>query len=206
MPNDIYFVTGIGTEVGKTVVSAILTEALEADYWKPIQAGDLDHTDTDKVREWISNEKTTFHPEAFALQTPMSPHAAAEIDNIHIRSKAIKYPETTNTLIVEGAGGILVPINPTETIADLISTDCKVILVSRHYLGSINHTLLTVNYLRQRNFSIAGIIFNGEEYPSTEEIIKKMAGVRILGRINQEESVSADMIKKYVTHFRSVLG
>ncbi|MEH6405961.1 MAG: AAA family ATPase, partial [Leeuwenhoekiella sp.] len=120
MQKQIFFITGISTEVGKTVASAIITEALEADYWKPIQAGDLDHTDTHKVQKLVSNQKTKFHPSAFNLNTPMSPHAAAEIDGVHIASAEIKVPETTNHLVIEGAGGLLVPISDTETILDLI--------------------------------------------------------------------------------------
>src|SRR6056297_756114 len=139
-----YFVTGIGTEVGKTVASAILTEALEADYWKPIQAGDLDNSDSHKVERLISNDKTVFHKNSFALKTPMSPHAAAEIDQVKITSKKIKRPKTENRLVIEGAGGLLVPISDKETIADLMQPQDRIILVSRHYLGSINHTLLTI--------------------------------------------------------------
>src|SRR5690606_3561748 len=145
-----YFITGIGTEVGKTIVSAILTEALEADYWKPIQAGDLDNSDTDKVKALVSNSKTVFHPNAFALKTPMSPHAAAEIDGVLIEKKKIQRPKTENSLVIEGAGGLLVPINDSETILDLIRPEDFVILVSRHYLGSINHTLLSMEALKNR--------------------------------------------------------
>ncbi len=145
-----YFITGISTDVGKTVAAAIVAQALEADYWKPIQAGDLDDSDTHKVKRYISNEKTQFHENAFTLKTPMSPHAAAEIDGVQIKAKEVKRPETKNHLVIEGAGGLLVPINETETIADLIYKDDKVIVVSRHYLGSINHTLMTIELLKSK--------------------------------------------------------
>ena len=135
-----YFITGIGTEVGKTVASAVVTEALQADYWKPIQAGDLEYSDTDKVKDLISNSKTKFYKNAFALNTPMSPHASAEIDNVSIKSSNIKTPETLNSLVVEGAGGILVPISDTETILDLIEPTDKVILISR----PVSYTHLTL--------------------------------------------------------------
>ena len=115
-----YFITGISTDVGKTVASAILVEALQADYWKPIQAGDLDNSDTHKVQNLISNTKSRFHPNAFALKTPMSPHAAAEIDGISIDIKQIIVPKTKNHLVIEGAGGLLVPINDTQTIFEII--------------------------------------------------------------------------------------
>lgn len=192
-----YFITGIGTEVGKTIASAIMTEALQADYWKPIQAGDLDFSDTHKVKSLISNSKTTFHSNAFALKTPMSPHAAAEIDEVSITSGNIQFPKTQNDLVIEGAGGLLVPISDTETIANLMAPDYKVILVSRHYLGSINHTLLTAEALKMRNLTCIGIIFNGAENRSTEEIIQKMTGLPVLLRIEEEKEFNKEIIKVY---------
>lgn len=201
MQKQIFFVTGISTEVGKTVASAIITEALEADYWKPIQAGDLDHSDTHKVKALISNHKTKFHPSAFELKTPMSPHAAAEIDGVKIASAEIKLPETNNNLVIEGAGGLLVPISQTETVLDLIKPDYKVIVVSRHYLGSINHTLLTIDKLKQSGKTIFGILFSGAENPSTESIIAKMSDVKILGRIDEEPFFDKMVVKEYATVF-----
>jgi dethiobiotin synthetase len=179
-----YFVTGIGTEVGKTIASAIITQALEADYWKPIQAGELDHSDSMKVKSLISNDQSKIHEEAFRLNQPMSPHAAAERDQVQIDISSIKAPLTSNHLIIEGAGGLLVPLNNKETILNLIETlRCEVILVSRHYLGSINHTLMSIEILKQKNIQIKGILFNGDEHKDTEAIISKMSGIRILGRI-----------------------
>jgi dethiobiotin synthetase len=105
------FVTGIGTDVGKTIVSAVLVEALQADYWKPIQAGDLDNSDTQKVQRLVTNTKSQFHKEAYRLNTPASPHYAAELDGIEISLNNIQLPQTTNQLIIEGAGGLMVPIN-----------------------------------------------------------------------------------------------
>ena len=192
-----YFITGIGTDVGKTVVAAILVEALEADYWKPVQAGELQHTDAHSVEELISNSKTVMHDHSYALQTPMSPHAAAEIDEIEIDLAAIEEPATENHLVIEGAGGLLVPLNGQETILDLIKKDYKVIVVSRHYLGSINHTLLTLNELRRRGLEVSGIIFNGDKHPSTETIIKKMGGVKEIGRIDQETVIDRNVVSKY---------
>lgn len=192
-----YFITGIGTEVGKTVVSAIVTEALQADYWKPIQSGDLGYSDTHKVQDLISNTKTKFYPNAYALNTPMSPHAAAEIDNVTIESNNVKTPETLNSLVVEGAGGVLVPISDTETILDLIQPTDKVVLVSRHYLGSINHTLLSAEILKGKGIKNVGVLFNGNEHVSTESIIKKMTGLPVLGRIANEEAINKEMVLKY---------
>ncbi len=200
-----YFITGIGTEVGKTIAAALVTEALEADYWKPIQAGDLEHSDTHKIKSLISNKKTVFHENAYALKTPMSPHAAAEIDNVKIRVSEIEEPATKNHLVIEGAGGLLVPLNKVETIADLIQRDHRVILVSRHYLGSINHTLLTIEALRARDLNCFGIIFSGEEHPSSEKIIAEMSGVEILGRIDQEPYFDRNVILEYGEKFRNKL-
>lgn len=196
-----YFITGISTEVGKTIVSAIITEALEADYWKPVQAGDLDNSDSHKVEKLISNSKSVFHPNSYALQTPMSPHAAAKIDKVAIEIDKITAPKTNNHLVIEGAGGLLVPLNDTHTILDLIQPDYKVIVVSRHYLGSINHTLLTVKLLQEKGFDIS-IIFSGNEHPSTEEIIKKMTGVRVIGRITEEPYFDKNVVKEYADKFQ----
>ncbi|MFG6687963.1 dethiobiotin synthase [Mariniflexile sp. HNIBRBA6329] len=195
-----YFITGISTDVGKTVASAILVEALEADYWKPIQAGELDNSDTKKVQKLVSNSKSKFHPNAFALETPMSPHAAAEIDGISIDIKKIKTPKTKNHLVIEGAGGLLVPINDTQTVLDLIQPSYKVIVVSRHYLGSINHTLLTVNLLKEKGLEVA-IIFSGNEHKTTEDIIKKMTSVPIIGRIDEEPYFDKNVVKEYAEEF-----
>lgn len=200
-----YFITGIGTEVGKTVISAIVTEALQADYWKPVQAGDLEYSDSHKVKELISNSRTVFHPNSFALKTPMSPHAAAEKEGIEISEEKIIEPQTQNDLVIEGAGGLLVPLNDVQTIADLIRSDHQVILVSRHYLGSINHTLLTVEALKKRNLNCIGIIFNGAENPSTEEVISKMTKLPVLLRVSEEKSVDREMVKRYAQQLRRSL-
>ena len=200
-----YFITGIGTDVGKTIASAIITEALEADYWKPIQAGDLDNSDSHKVKKYISNANTTFHNNSYALNTPASPHLAANIDNVVIDIKNIKVPKTKNNLVIEGAGGLFVPLNEKDTIVDLIQPDYKVIVVSRHYLGSINHTLLTIEALKNRNISIAGIIFNGDENSPTEEIILSKTNCKFLGRIENEPYFDQNVVKYYADLFRESL-
>ena len=200
-----FFITGISTEVGKTVAAAIITEALQADYWKPIQAGDLANSDTHKLKRLVSNDISQYHDNAFALKTPMSPHAAAKMDDIIISASKIKRPKTKNTLVIEGAGGVLVPINDTETVAQLIAPKDKVIIVSRHYLGSINHTLMTVEVLKARKLNIAGILFSGEEHPTTEAIIEKMSQVPILGRIDEEPYIDANVVSEYADRFREKL-
>lgn len=198
------FVTGISTEVGKTVVSAILTEALEADYWKPIQAGDLDASDSHKIADFISNSKTVIHKNSYALQTPMSPHAAAEIDGVVIEVDKIVAPKTNNHLVIEGAGGLLVPLNNNDTIVDIIDPSYQVVVVSRHYLGSINHTLLTVNYLEERGFKVS-IIFSGEEHKTTESIILSKTNAKLIGRIEEEPYFDKNVIKEYADLFRDNL-
>ena len=190
------FVTGISTEVGKTMISAILVEALQADYWKPIQAGDLEYSDSDKVRDLISNDKTVIHPNSYALKTPMSPHAAAVIDNVTIETDKVKMPSTSNHLVIEGAGGLLVPLNETDTILDIIPQDCFVVVVSRHYLGSINHSLLTINLLKDRGFDV-GVIFSGDEHPTTEAIILQKTGVKFLGRVSEEKVFTKEVVQRY---------
>ena len=190
-----YFITGIGTDVGKSISASIITEALEADYWKPIQAGDLESSDTLKVQQFVKNETTVYHQEAYRLKHPMSPHAAAERDGVEIKLQNIRLPVTQNHLVVEGAGGLLVPLNKKDTILDLITQlDCEVILVSRHYLGSINHTLMSVELLKSRNISIKGILFNGAENKDTEAIVKEMSGLDIIGRIEELKDINKEVI------------
>jgi|TARA_B110000240_G_C13475467_1_gene442833 dethiobiotin synthetase len=192
------FVTGIGTEVGKTIASSILVENLKADYWKPIQAGELENSDSIKVKNLISNTKSVFHSESYKLKEPMSPHAAAERDNITIELLKIIPPKTDNHLVIEGAGGVFVPLNKEDCILDIIpKTNAEVVIVSRHYLGSINHTLLTIKALQDRNISIKGIIFSGDENKDTENIIIKMTGIKFLFRINEEIEFNKEIIKKY---------
>ncbi len=192
------FVTGISTEVGKTMASAVLVEAMEADYWKPVQAGDLDYTDSDKVRELISNGRSVIHPSAYALNTPMSPHGAAEIDGVRIALDRIVPPATENHLVIEGAGGLLVPLNETDTILDLIAPGYEVVVVSRHYLGSINHTLLTLQVLRDRGFH-PYLLYSGDPHPSTETIIESRTKVPVLGRLEEQDAFTKASVKALAT-------
>lgn len=168
------FITGIGTGVGKTITSAVLVENLKADYWKPVQSGDLDYTDTDKVKDLVSNKKSVFHPEAYRLTQPFSPHKSAELDGIRIELSKITLPETENQLIIEGAGGLMVPLNETDLMIDLIKKfNAEVVLVSTNYLGSINHTLMSAEILRMRNINISRIVFCGDGDHSSEDIITR---------------------------------
>jgi dethiobiotin synthetase len=200
-----YFVSGIGTDVGKTVVSALLCETLQANYWKPVQAGDLDNSDSIKVRRWIDPELTVF-PEAHRLNTPASPHFAAELDGVEIQPGALRLPESERKLIIEGAGGLLVPLNRHHTYADLLQVwDIPVILVSRNYLGSINHTLMSIEVLQQRGIPLAGIVFNGEPTPSTESIIASYSDITVLGHVPQVDRVDREFIRAFSREWKEEL-
>ena len=206
------FITGIGTDVGKTIASAIVTQALQADYWKPIQAGDLENSDSHKIKSLISchtersrSAKSQIHDNSYKLNTPASPHLAAQIDGITIDLKKIIEPNTKNHFVIEGAGGILVPLNNEDCIIDLIKSDYKIIVVSRHYLGSINHTLLTIEALKNRNLSVSGIIFSGDENKATEEIILNKTKVKFIGRIENEPYFDQNVIQYYANEFRENL-
>ncbi len=169
------FVTGIGTGVGKTYVAAHLLETLQADYWKPIQSGDLDATDTMKVRSLVKNPTSVFHPEAYRLTQPFSPHKAADLDGLVIDPSKIVLPKTQNQLIIEGAGGLMVPLNYEFLMIDLIlQLQAEVVLVVMHYLGSINHTLLSIEMLKQKNIPINRIVFNGIKEAYSENVIKSL--------------------------------
>lgn len=199
-----YFITGIGTDVGKTVAAAIVVKALSADYWKPIQSG-LDETDRGTIENLSHDYKGTFFPEAYRLKTPMSPHKAAEIDGITIELDNIKRPKTNNRLVIEGAGGLLVPINDKHTITDLIHPSDKIILVSAGYLGSINHTLLSIELLKARGLKCAGIIYNHVNLDGTIEVIEKMTGVPTLGHIKRHDAITSDIVDLYATQLRQKL-
>jgi len=197
-----YFISGIDTNIGKTIVSSILTEALQADYWKPIQAGDLENSDTDKVRSLVSNQKSRFHSNSYALKTAASPHYAAKMDEIRIDLKEITLPKTENHLIIEGAGGLLVPLNANELIIDLIQLlDVELILVVKSYLGSINHTLLSVEAAKRRLIPIKGIIFNGESNAASEEYILNYTQLPFLGRVRTLPELNRAAIQVYAKQF-----
>lgn len=191
-----FVVTGIGTGVGKTVVSAILAEAFKATYWKPVQAGDLHDSDSLKVRAWAPSSRIL--KEKYQLNTPASPHYAAEIDGVLMSEIDFELPHTDQNVIIEGAGGLMVPLNAEGLLyIDVFQKwNLPVILVSRHYLGSINHTLLSVEALKSRSIPIRGIIFVGEENKATEDIISKITGVQILIRIPETNHVNSDFIKE----------
>lgn len=192
-----YFVTGIGTGIGKTLISAILTEKLKADYWKPIQSGDLDQSDSLAIKSLLSNTETQIHPEAYRLSQPLSPHLSAKIDGITMDLTDFKLPVTNRNLIVEGAGGLMVPLNDEVLILDLIKQlQLPVIVVSQNYLGSINHTLLTLNTLKQHQIKIKGVIFNGEANEATESYILNYMKVACLGKVPLINKINQQTIRE----------
>jgi dethiobiotin synthetase len=199
LPESPLFVTGIGTDVGKTVVSAILCEYFGFDYWKPIQTGKNLGTDNESLKSLVSTAGFTTYPESYLLEQPLSPHAAAKFENETIKLNQIQFPASSSKLIIEGAGGLLVPINyDNETICDLIiQLKCPVVLVVKEYLGNINHTLLSIEHLKQREIPVFGIVYVGDELPETSEIIEKMTGVKTLFRVPLFSLLNKDTIRKF---------
>ncbi|WP_017731757.1 dethiobiotin synthase [Nafulsella turpanensis] len=200
-----YFVTAIGTDSGKTLVSAILAEALQADYWKPVQAGLP--ADSDTVRELLTNSRTRILPEAVRLKMPASPHAAAAAEGRALKLSDIQLPEGARSpLVIEGAGGCLVPLNERDSVIDLVpQLKARVVLVSNHYLGSINHTLLTAELLKERNYPVEGILFNGDAMPGTEEVILERTGYRCLLRLARHKKVDAALVQMYAQQIKKNL-
>lgn len=199
-----YFITGIGTNVGKTIVSAILTEALQADYWKPIQSGTIEGLDSETVRALVSNTKTFIHPEVYLLKQPLSPHSAAKIDGVTIDLHQLKLPQTSHHLIIEGAGGLLVPINDTAFVIDIArQIACEIVLVITDYLGCINHSLLSIDYLTGNNFKIHALVFNGTFNDEVKQTIMnyvpdvKVITVKTLEHLSKEAvAVEAEAVRK----------
>ena len=210
------FVTGIGTDVGKTVASAILCEALEADYWKPVQAGFDNGTDAQLIQSLITNKKTIVHPETYKLKLASSPHIAARKEEIKIdldkiledynkiinRQSLIVNGSTENSklktenLIIEGAGGLMVPLNDEDFVIDLIKKlNAKVILVSKNYLGSINHSLLTATVCRQNSLNVLGWMFN-ENYMNYEEEIEAWSGYSKIATIPSGKHINAAFVQE----------
>ena len=166
------FVTGIGTDVGKTIVSAALVEYFKADYWKPVQSGDLHYSDSNKIADLISNSTSVIHPERFRLSIPQSPHKAAKYDGLSIHPEDFVLPETKNKLIIEGAGGLFVPLSSHFLMIDLIQQfQSDAVLVVRNYLGCINHTLMSIHALTSRGLPLKLVVFNGTFDLDTMEVI-----------------------------------
>jgi dethiobiotin synthetase len=188
-------ILGIHTGIGKTVASAVIAEAIGADYWKPVQAG-LEERDAALVMQLLTNGTERVHPEALLLTQPMSPHAAAEIDGVVIDYTKFAWPQTDKTLLVETAGGILSPMSATTTMADFVAHyKLPAILVVQNYLGSINHTLLSIEVLKSRGIKLLGIVISGAPYESSESFIEQYAGVQIIARIPHLPELNNDSVR-----------
>ena len=186
---DTIVVTGTDTDVGKTVFAAALAAALGATYWKPVQAGLADGTDEGTVQRL---GVTRVLPEAYRLVTPCSPHRAAAIDGVTIDADRLTLPQVAGPLVVEGAGGALVPLTDDLLYADLFARwEAPVVLVARTQLGTINHSLLSLEALRARGVPVLGVAFNGPPEPDSEATIARIGRVKRLGRLDRVEHLDA---------------
>lgn len=197
-----YFITGIGTNVGKTLVSAILCEALQADYWKPVQCGTEDGRDTETVKNLLSNSKSICYDETYLLKEPASPHLAAKKEGITIDLTRLTLPVTSNTLLVEGAGGPLVPLNDKYFVIDIAKQyRLPVILVVSSYLGCINHSLLAIDYLVNHGFQIKGLILNGDFDADVKEPIVRYKNIPVLAEIPHSAKADKDFVSHQASRF-----
>jgi dethiobiotin synthetase len=191
-------VAGSGTGVGKTVVAAILTLHYQGQYWKPIECGTGLSSDTAIVKRWLKTTSSVAFPPSYSFKGIVSPHHAADLEGKWIDPHAIKPPVTSRTLIIEGVGGVLVPLTSKFLSIELFKQwECQWVIVSRHYLGSINHTLLTVNALKAHGVDILGIVFNGDPLGPTEKAILETTGLPLLGRILPEKNLKLATLQKY---------
>ncbi len=195
-------IAGIHTGIGKTIASAVIAEAIGADYWKPVQAG-AEERDAVTVQQLLTNGETRVHKEAIVLSQPMSPHAAAAIDDIVVDYTKFIWPQSKNKLIVETAGGLLSPMSSSTTMADFISHyKLPVILIAQNYLGSINHTLLTLEVLKSRGIKLLGLVMNGAANTSSESFIEEYSHVPIIARITHIDIADNHNIVKCATTIR----
>ena len=195
-----FIIAGIHTGIGKTLCSAIICQATGYDYWKPVQAGSLEDSDSIFVKKNVTNTSVRIHPEEYRLNTAASPHIAAEIDGIEIKKENIILPKSNNRIIVETAGGLMSPFSKTFFNIDLPGhLNLPVILVSNNYLGSINHTLLSVEALQKRNIEIKGIVFSGEKVESTQSFILEYTKLTLLFSIPFLNKIDAETIANFAS-------
>ncbi|WP_374410264.1 dethiobiotin synthase [Novosphingobium colocasiae] len=199
-------ITGTDTGIGKTVFAAALAGALGGFYWKPVQAGvDEDGTDAERVAHLSGLPRDHILPEAYRLATPCSPHRAAEIDAVTIDPARLALPQVAGPLVVEGAGGVLVPLSRTRTYADQFAAwGAPVVLVARTTLGTINHTLLSIEALRARRVPLIGVAFVGDAVEDSEATICAMGGVRRLGRLPRLDPLTPETLAQaFAAGFRT---
>ena len=196
-------VTGTDTGIGKTVFAAALASALDGYYWKPIQSGLEDETDSDAVRRLSALPAERILPERYRLRTPASPHLAARIDGVAIDAERFDLPATARPLVIEGAGGLLVPLTRELTYIDVLARwRAPLALCARTTLGTINHTLLSIEAIRARGIPLLGVAFIGDENTSSEDIIVALGRTRRLGRLPFLTQLSAGSLKAvFAAHF-----
>ncbi|HEY0299349.1 MAG TPA: dethiobiotin synthase [Arachidicoccus sp.] len=195
-------ILGIHTDIGKTVTSAIMVEALKADYWKPVQAGDLENSDSIKVQSLVTNNQSVIHGEAVKLLMAASPHTAAANENSEYNFKEFKVPKTENTLLIETAGGIYSPMDESHTMLDFVEYfGWETVLVCRNYLGSINHTLLSLEAVKCRNIKVLALIINGQRNESSESFIKNYSGVVHVVYVNELERITKEAVSHEANNF-----
>lgn len=196
-------IAGTDTDVGKTVLAAALVGALKAAYWKPVQSGLEGETDSETVARLSGAPASAILPEAYRLNTPASPHLAAERDGLEIDINRLALPQTAGPLVVEPAGGLMVPLTRSRLQIDLIARwDAPVVLCARTELGTINHSLLSIEALLQRDIPLLGIAFIGDEQIDAERTIAEMGGVRLLGRLPRLAPLSKDTLSAaFAQHF-----
>lgn len=191
-------IAGIHTGIGKTVCSAVICQALGYDYWKPVQAGELNNSDSIFIDKNVTNPNTVIHQERYRLTIPASPHYAAAIDGVEIKAADFMLPQTDNDIVVETAGGIMSPLSNSFLNIDLMQQlQLPVIIVSNNYLGSINHTLLTVAAMQQRNIPVKGLVFSGSEFASTREFILQYTRLPLLFSIPAFEKITPEVIADF---------
>ena len=195
-----FIVTGTDTDIGKTVFAAGLAGALGAHYWKPVQAGVDPQGDKETVAQLSGLPAARILPEVYRLTTPASPHLAARIDGVTIGLDQLALPQVDGPLVIEGAGGVLVPVSETLLMADLFAHwQLPVILCTRTGLGTINHSLLSIEALRSRGVPIAGLAFIGDPHEENERIIPQLGQVRSLGRLPLLDPLDADTLRQAFT-------
>jgi dethiobiotin synthetase len=201
--NTAIIVTGTDTGIGKTVFSAALTGALDAYYWKPVQSGLEEETDSEIVRRLSGLAAERILPERYRLNTPASPHLAAAIDGVTIDPEQLQMPNVSRPLVVEGAGGLLVPLTRVLTYIDMFAQwSAPVVLCARTTLGTINHTLLSIEAIRTRGIALLGVAFIGDENAESEGIIVELGRTRRLGRLPRLASLTPEALKTaFVAHF-----
>ena len=198
-----FVISGTDTGIGKTVFAAALTHALEAHYWKPVQSGLEEDTDSERVARLAGVPRTRILPEAYRLKTPASPHLSARLDNVTIDPTRLLPPRPDGPLVIEGAGGLLVPLTDRLLFADIFALwQIPLILCARTALGTINHTLLSLEALRHRAIPVQGVVFIGDEDRENERVITDIGAVRRLGRLPRLPELTPEALHQaFAQHF-----